>query len=164
MSDDFMEEEDRELNELVFTELLQLNDMVSGLIAGLMGGFGIFFATNFLLLKGGENVGQHLGLLDQYFIGYSVTFTGSLVGLGYGFVTCFIIGYFVARLYNWIVGFKLQRLTERRQRELRARREAAASNGATAQVATGIGDGREDSDTPEGRAARKVSTGGVATP
>ena len=53
-------------------------------------------------IKGGERVGPHLILLAQFFIGYSVTFVGSLIGFGYGFVTGFVAGYVVATLYNWV--------------------------------------------------------------
>jgi hypothetical protein len=67
---------------------------------------GIFVTTNWLVLKGGEVVGPHLGLLNQFFIGYEVTFLGSLIGFMYAFVTGFMVGYGVARIYNWIVDRK----------------------------------------------------------
>jgi hypothetical protein len=65
--------------------------------------FVIFVATNWLLLKGGETVGPHLALLGQFFLGYTVSFWGSVVGLLYGFVTGFIVGYMVAFLYNFFL-------------------------------------------------------------
>ena len=40
---------------------------------------GLFIATNWLVIKGGERVGPHLQLLSQYFIGYRVTFLGSFI-------------------------------------------------------------------------------------
>ena len=52
-------------------------------------------------------VGPHLSLLGQFFIGYQVTFVGSLIGLAYGFVTGFLVGYCGARIYNFVVGLKL---------------------------------------------------------
>jgi hypothetical protein len=94
---------------VVLTRLLRLNAWVQGVVAGLVLGTGIFVATNWLVLKGGEVVGPHLGLLGQYFLGYRVTFGGSLIGFGYGFVLGFAIGYFVARMYNWLVGMKESR-------------------------------------------------------
>lgn len=87
---------------IVLTRLMYLNSTIVGVITGIVFGVGIFLATNFLLIKGGRVVGPHLGLLSQYFIGYSVTFIGSLVGLVYGFITGFIVGTVVSRLYNWI--------------------------------------------------------------
>ncbi len=63
------------------------------------------------MLKGGPVVGPHLKLLGQYFLGYTVTFEGSLIGLAYGFGLGFCLGYLVARIYNWLVDAK-----DRRQR------------------------------------------------
>lgn len=68
----------------------------------LLGG-GLFLATNILVLKGGPNVGQHLGLLSQYFPGYSVSFVGSLIGFIYAFVGGYIIGRAIGYVYNRLV-------------------------------------------------------------
>ncbi|MGH9959169.1 MAG: hypothetical protein ACREBC_18910, partial [Pyrinomonadaceae bacterium] len=65
-----------------------------------------FVATNWLVLKGGDPVGPHLALLGQFFIGYRVTFVGSLIGFVYGFLSGFTLGYVIATLYNWIVTIK----------------------------------------------------------
>ena len=67
-----------------------------------MVGIAIFVATNWLVLKGGDVVGPHLGLLGQFFIGYEVSFGGSLIGFAYGFATGFSVGYLIARIYNWV--------------------------------------------------------------
>lgn len=101
-----MAENPKALEDLVLTRLVRLNAKVQGLVVGLIVGFGIFIATNWLVLKGGDVVGPHLSLLGQYFIGYRVTFIGSLIGFGYGFVTGFLMGYFVAWMYNWILDIK----------------------------------------------------------
>ena len=74
--------------------------MPLGIVIGSMAALGVFIATNWLILKGGELVGPHLVLLDQFFIGYRVTFWGSLVGAAYAFVYGFLGGYCVARMYN----------------------------------------------------------------
>jgi hypothetical protein len=63
----------------------------------------LFLATNWLVVKGGDVVGPHLALLGQYFLGYRVTFVGSLVGFAYAFVVGFVAGYGVSRIYNWVV-------------------------------------------------------------
>jgi hypothetical protein len=93
-----------EFEQLVLTRLLRLNATVQGIVTGTIVGLGVFIATNWLLLKGGEVVGPHLALLGQFFIGYDVTFGGSLIGLVYGFLTGFIVGYSVSTMYNWIAG------------------------------------------------------------
>ena len=83
-----------------------MNATILGLILGLSLGLAIFFATNFLLIKGGNVIGPHLALLGQFFIGYKVTFVGSIIGLLYGFVTGFISGYVFASIYNWIANLR----------------------------------------------------------
>jgi hypothetical protein len=82
---------------------LRLNAVVQGLAAGMLAGVGLFLSTNWLVLKGGRVVGPHLSLLGQYFIGYRVSFVGSLIGFVYAFVCGFVGAYSVARLYNWFV-------------------------------------------------------------
>jgi hypothetical protein len=92
--------------ELVYIRMIRLNVVAQGLVIGLMTGLAIFVATNWLLLRGGEVVGPHLALLGQFFIGYRVTFAGSLIGFAYGFGVGFMIGYIMARMYNWIVDLR----------------------------------------------------------
>jgi hypothetical protein len=101
-----MAENGKTLEKVILTRLLRLNATAQGLVAGILAGVGIFVATNWLVLKGGDVVGPHLGLLGQFFIGYEVTFAGSLIGFAYAFVTGFVLGYSVARIYNWVVGIR----------------------------------------------------------
>jgi hypothetical protein len=101
-----MSDEEKTLEQVVLTRLLRLNATVQGVVTGIIAGLGIFVATNWLVLKGGDVVGPHLGLLGQFFIGYQVTFVGSLIGFAYAFVIGFIIGYVVARIYNWVVDLR----------------------------------------------------------
>jgi ABC-type dipeptide/oligopeptide/nickel transport system permease subunit len=54
-------------------------------------------------------VGPHLSLLGQFFIGYQVTFVGSLIGFAYGAIIGFIGGYTVSTLYNWLAGLRERR-------------------------------------------------------
>ncbi len=86
--------------------VLRLNGTILGLVFGIVAGLVIFFATNWLVLKGGRVVGPHLGLLGQFFIGYRVSFLGSFIGLAYGFVSGFACGWILAWVYNLIVSFK----------------------------------------------------------
>jgi hypothetical protein len=86
--------------------VLRLNGSITGLALGFLTGLVIFSATAFLVIKGGRNVGQHLQLLSQFFIGYTVTWPGSFVGLFYGFLTGYFAGWIVAGIYNGIVARK----------------------------------------------------------
>lgn len=95
-----------DIENVVLTELLRLNATIMGIITGFLVALGIFVVTNFLILKGGPNVGLHLNLLGQFFPGYTVSFLGSLIGAVYGFVTGFIIGYVVCAIYNWVADWR----------------------------------------------------------
>jgi len=86
--------------------VLRLNGHILGFVLGFIGALVIFAATNWLVLKGGENVGAHLGLLGHFFIGYDVTFTGSLIGAAYGFVAGYVSGLIIGWIYNAVVFFK----------------------------------------------------------
>ena len=99
-----MPDNEERAGRIVMTRLLRVIAVVHGIVSGLIVGLGIFIATNWLVLKGGRVVGPHLGLLSQFFIGYRVTFAGSLIGFGYGFAVGFVLGYAVAWLYNQLLG------------------------------------------------------------
>src|SRR5215472_5087703 len=73
-----MADGDTGLEKLVLTRLLRLNATLQGVVTGTVVGLGVFIATNWLLLKGGEVVGPHLSLLGQFFIGYRVKSFGKL--------------------------------------------------------------------------------------
>src|SRR5215471_21434532 len=79
---------------------------VLAVVCGLIGGVGLFAMTVWLLLKGGVMVGAHLQLLGNYFIGYSVTWPGSLVGFFYGALLGGVIGWAIGRIYNAVAGFR----------------------------------------------------------
>ena len=104
-----MQEDEWAIEKLVLVRLVRLNGVIIGLTFGLLLGLGIFVATNVLLLKGGSVVGPHLSLLAQYFIGYQVTFLGSLVGLFYGLALGFVAGYAFAFLYNAVSSVREKR-------------------------------------------------------
>lgn len=108
-----MTDEKAALEEMVLTRMLHLNAAVQGIAIGLVAGLGIFIATNWLVLKGGDVVGPHLSLLGQFLIGYRVSFLGSLIGFSYGFAGGFVVGYAMARLYNWEAGRRERKRTRR---------------------------------------------------
>lgn len=83
--------------------VLRLDAIAQGVTTGLIVGLVVFVATNWLVLKGGTVVGPNLALLAQFFLGYRVTFFGSLVGFAWGFVYGGLAGYALSRVYNAIV-------------------------------------------------------------
>ena len=92
--------------EKLFSGVLWLNVKILGLSLGLLCGLAIFIATNWLVIKGGKVVGPHLQLLSQYFIGYRVSFFGSLVGFAYGFAVGTLSGSLIGWIYNRITTFR----------------------------------------------------------
>ena len=83
--------------------ILRLNARARGITVGLLMGGGLFLGTNFLIIKGGANIGQHLTLLSIYLPGYRVTFVGSLLGFMYLFVIGYGIGRTIGALYNRLI-------------------------------------------------------------
>jgi len=100
------QENNEQLEKVLRTRLLRLNATIHGIVFGLVAGLILFVATNWLVIKGGGVVGPNLALLNQFFIGYKVTFVGSIIGFFYAFVTGFLVGFFVARVYNWILDMR----------------------------------------------------------
>ncbi len=89
------------------------NAKTLGLVLGLLFGLVIFIATNWLVIKGGHIsvngeyvVGPHLQLLDRFFIGYRVSFLGSIIGFFYGFAVGTLSGALIGWIYNRIVYFR----------------------------------------------------------
>ena len=98
----------RSPDELLERAVLRLNGTILGIVFGILGAIGIFVATNWLVIKGGDPVGPHLSLLGQYFIGYSVTFVGSLIGMVYVFVVGYLVGRLVGVVYNLVVDVRVR--------------------------------------------------------
>ena len=106
MNEYINEDEEKRL----LTEAVNLDATVFGLILGLIIGLIIFLATNWLILAGGHVdpdgnivIGPHLELLGQFFVGYKVTFLGSIIGFVYGFAAGSIFGTLISWLYNKII-------------------------------------------------------------
>ncbi len=100
-----LNEGDRELV-LVTRAIARLRAGIVAIVTAMVGGFALFAATLWLVIKGGPNVGQNLGLLRAYYPGYSVTWVGSLVGLVYGALTGAVLGWCVAWLYNVLASWR----------------------------------------------------------
>ena len=86
--------------------VVRLQTGVLTIVCALLGGVGLFVMTAWLLIKGGPQVGTHLQLLGQYFIGYSVTWQGSLVGFFYGALVGGVVGWSIGTIYNGIVAIR----------------------------------------------------------
>ena len=80
--------------------LLRLRERAWMIATGFVCGVLLGAATLVLVIRGGRNVGAHLGLLSVYLPGYSVTVLGSIVGFIYAFIIGGALGWLAGRLYN----------------------------------------------------------------
>lgn len=98
---------------LLLATFARVDAVALGAAFGVVAGGAVFLATAILLLRGGEPVGPNLALLGQYFIGYTVTPAGSLVGLAYGAAGGFVLGWCAAMLRNVLVAVYLRMIGAR---------------------------------------------------
>jgi len=85
---------------LVEAAVARLRARVAAITTGMICGTALTVATLWLVIRGGVDVGAHLGLLRFYFPGYTVTWWGAVVGFGYGALSGAAVGWSFASLYN----------------------------------------------------------------
>jgi hypothetical protein len=88
---------------IIVQSLAKLDGVALGISLGCLFGLAVFLSTNVLLIKGGDVIGPNLALLGHYFVGFEVTFAGSIVGMIYGFITGFVFGWLTAILRNTVI-------------------------------------------------------------
>ena len=92
--------------EEISREVIRIQAGVLAIVCAVLGGLLLFAMTVWLLIKDGPGAGPHLSLLGNYFIGYSVTWGGSIIGLFYGALTGGIVGWVIGMIYNLVVGLR----------------------------------------------------------
>ena len=101
VNDDQEYHEEMEVIQAVLTRVFRKLDRVAfGVSVGAVAGLILCLATLTLVWRGGDVVGPNLALLGQFFPGYSVTPEGSVLGLAYGFLVGFLLGWGFAFLRN----------------------------------------------------------------
>jgi len=98
------------VDKAIISAFSRLDKLAFATAVGTVSGLAIFLTTIFLIIKGGNVIGPNLELLSQYFIGYTVSFKGSLIGLGYSFLWGFIFGWLFAYLRNLFTGIYILRI------------------------------------------------------
>jgi ABC-type dipeptide/oligopeptide/nickel transport system permease subunit len=93
-----------------------LHRSAMGTAVGIVLGTMIFLATLASMGRDPYSAG-HLGLLSQFFVGYSVSLRGALIGLVWGFVTGYVVGWAFALLRNVAVWIYLIGLRSRADME-----------------------------------------------
>ena len=91
---------------LIRSAVARLRAGILAVVCGLLAGAGLFLATVWLVLQGGETVGPHLGLLRYYLPGYSVTWSGALLGFFYGVLFGAVVGGLIGWIYNRVVDLR----------------------------------------------------------
>jgi len=89
-----------------------LDKRAFGVAIGVAVGLLIFAITILDLARGLQSAGG-LTLLNEYFAGYRISFSGALIGLAWGFAVGFCAGWFVAFVRNLVLAVSLFLLRER---------------------------------------------------
>jgi len=102
---------ENELPSPILLAFAPLHRLGMGVAGAVVCGGTLFLMTVILLIRGGGIIGPRLRLLSHYFYGYDVTWGGSLIGLGWGLVAGFILGYGFALAHNlavwiWLITVK----------------------------------------------------------
>ena len=71
-----------------------------GLALGLVWGFTVMFSTLWLLFKGSS--GEIISQLKYFYLGYTFSYEGAVIGFMWGFLDGFIVGVAIAWLYNYL--------------------------------------------------------------
>jgi glycosyltransferase involved in cell wall biosynthesis len=100
----------------------KLDAVALGAAVGAVCGGTVFAMTAVLLVKGGHSIGPNLSLLSQFIPAFSVTWTGSFIGLLSGFGAGFLFGFAFARARN--TAMRLHLGSRKIQRFFTATREA----------------------------------------
>jgi len=83
---------------------MKLNVKSFALTCGILFGIGFMLATWWLIVW--DTPGDIMKKFASFFIGYTFTYAGGLLGLVWGFVYAFVIGGIFASLYNKLTGNK----------------------------------------------------------
>jgi len=90
--------------------LARIKASALALVCAVIGGVGLFAMTIWLVMKDGPQAGQHLQLLSNYFVGYSVTWSGAFLGFLYGAMTGGMVGWAVGTIYTKVVSYRRSNL------------------------------------------------------
>ncbi len=98
----------------------RLDPVALGAAFAVVAGVGLFLATAVLLLNGATRL-EEVALLGQYFLGFSVTWKGAVIGLLEAAAGGFALGYATARLRNHALAAYATRLRRRLAAEVEGR-------------------------------------------
>jgi hypothetical protein len=99
---------ERRSDEIIIRAFAKLDRSAFGVALGVVTGVLVFAATLFGVVNGSAADELKIFLLSQYYPGYRVTPGGAILGLLYGFVSGFLIGWCIAHLRNASLGIYLR--------------------------------------------------------
>jgi len=99
-----VEDEEKERDKALTQTFARMDKLGLATAVGSVCSLVIFIATLWLVVKGSTTVVPYFQMLEQYFIGYTVTVKGAFIGIGYGFLWGFIWGWLLAYLRNFFLG------------------------------------------------------------
>ncbi len=97
----------------------RLDPVALGAAFGVVAGTLLSVATAVLVLKGGPMVGRNLSLLANYLYGFTVTWSGAVIGWLEAGIGGFALGYVTAQLRNWGLAAYAARVRRRAAAEAR---------------------------------------------
>jgi hypothetical protein len=103
--------------QLLSRAFARLDAVALGVAVGVVSGLGLWVLTAILLLQGGQKVGLHLNRLSFFLIGYDVSWFGAVIGAVEMGVVGFLLGAFVAWLWNAYHGMFIAIVVARQQRQ-----------------------------------------------
>jgi protoporphyrinogen oxidase len=118
-TDEYLEAEEktnikrRETRVLLRQTFTLMDQTAFGAATGLTAGLLIWFITVWPIIRGDSIITPYLGLISNYFLGYTVTFGGALIGFGYGFIWGFCFGWIFGFLRNAFIRFYIHRLRKK---------------------------------------------------
>ena len=89
---------------LLMALFARIDTVALTLAMGTVFALALFVATAILLLKGappGVPLGPNLAALSTFLPGYSVSWAGSIIGIGYGYLIGMAVGFVQAALWNF---------------------------------------------------------------
>ncbi len=103
-------EQQRLLKEKLRAAFARMDSFAFATATGLVCSMLLLLATLFVLLRQDSPLVPYMGLLGQYFIGYSVTPGGALLGAVSCFTWVFLLSWLFAYLRNFMIGFFIYRI------------------------------------------------------
>jgi hypothetical protein len=81
---------------------MRLSKGALGLSLGIVWGLAVLLATWWLIIIDSDSYHFYMAKLGTFYLGYEVTWLGSIIGFLWGFADGFVAGFLVALVYNLV--------------------------------------------------------------